>query len=38
MAGKRVVGINVGNPARDNKRFKNIRAEAYWNLRERIKR
>jgi len=38
MAGKRVVGINVGNSARDNKRFKNIRAEAYWNLRERIKR
>lgn len=38
LAGKRVNGVNVGNPARDSKRFKNIRAEAYWALREWIKR
>lgn len=32
----RANAINVGNPANDKKRFKNIRAEAYWNLREWI--
>jgi hypothetical protein len=38
LAGYRINGINVGNPARDIKRFKNIRAEAYRALREWIKR
>ncbi len=34
----RANALNVWNPAREKKRFKNIRAEAYWNLREWIKR
>lgn len=38
LAGQRVNWVNVGNKARDSKRFKNIRAEAYRGLREWIKR
>ena len=38
MSRIRANALNVGNPARDSKRFKNIRAEAYWALRERLKK
>lgn len=38
LAGKRIRAVNVGDQARDSKRFKNIRAEAYWNLREWLKK
>jgi hypothetical protein len=38
MARVRANALNVWNPARDKKRFKNIRAEAYWELREWCKR
>lgn len=31
-----VEGINVGMPAHDTERFFNLRAEIYWNLRERF--
>lgn len=31
-----VVGVNVGMQAKDNEHFANIRAEAYWGLRERF--
>lgn len=33
-----VQGINVGKEARDNEKFMNIRGEAYWRLREWIKK
>lgn len=32
-----VHGINVADAARDKEHFKNLRAELYWNLRERFK-
>lgn len=35
---KNVRGINVGKPAVDTGRFANMRAEAYWRLRDWIKR
>jgi phage terminase large subunit len=31
-----VEGVNVGLPANDTERFFNLRAEIYWNLRERF--
>lgn len=31
-----VVGVNVGQPARDAEAFANLRAEGYWGLRERF--
>ena len=31
-----VVGVNVGVPASDPERFGNVKAEAYWGLRERF--
>ena len=34
IAGHRVNGINVGDKAYDDTRFSNLRAEAYWKLRE----
>ena len=30
-------GINVGEPARDKEHFQNLRAELFWNLRDRFK-
>lgn len=33
---KPVVGINVGEQARDKEAFTNLRAEGYWGLRERF--
>lgn len=38
LAGVRANALNVWNPARDSKRFKNIRAEAYRAIRERCKK
>jgi hypothetical protein len=35
---KKVHGVNVGNKAMDDKRFSNLRAEAYWRMREWIKK
>lgn len=32
-----VVGINNANKATDDERYKNVRAESYWGLRERVK-
>ncbi|MGI9077038.1 MAG: hypothetical protein ACR2G6_06855 [Gemmatimonadaceae bacterium] len=32
-----VVGITVGDPARDKERFANLKAELYWALRDRFK-
>lgn len=34
----KVIGINVGKPATNQIRFANLRGEAYWNLREWIKK
>jgi len=34
----RVNGVNVGDPAIENERFLNLRAEAYWRLREWVKK
>lgn len=31
-----VIGVNVGNPARDREGFVNLRAEGFWGLRERF--
>ena len=31
-----VLGVNVGLPAREPERFVNLRAEAFWSLRERL--
>jgi len=33
-----VVGINVGNAARDSEHFQNLRAELYFALRDRFKK
>lgn len=33
---KNIVGINVGAGARDSEKFKNLRAELYWGIRERF--
>lgn len=35
---RRVRGVNVGNPALEANRFANLRAEAYWRMREWIKK
>jgi hypothetical protein len=35
---KKVHGVNVGNKAMDDKMFANLRAEAYWRMREWIKK
>lgn len=35
---KNVRGVNVGTPALEDTRFANLRAEAYWRLREWVKR
>ncbi len=34
--GEPIQGINVGLPARNSEQFKNLRAEAYWALRQRF--
>lgn len=34
---ERIKGISVGKAAVDNERFVNLRAEGYWNLRERFR-
>ncbi len=33
---KNIQGVNVGNPSKNNEMFINIRAEAYWALRDRF--
>ena len=35
---KKVRGVNVGTPAIEDTRFANLRAEAYWRLREWVKK
>ena len=34
--GKNVIGTNVGTKPREEEKFTNLRAEIYWNLRERF--
>lgn len=34
LAGKNVNGVNVGDSAEDSERYLNMRAEAYWRVRE----
>ncbi len=36
--GFEVMGVNVGEAARDRERFANLKAELYWGLRERFER
>jgi hypothetical protein len=31
-----VIDVNVGDPARDQEKFRNLKAELYWGLRERF--
>jgi hypothetical protein len=37
-AGKRIHSVNVGNKASDEETFVNLRAEAYWRMREWMKK
>lgn len=38
IAGKRVNGVNVGDKAEDDERFLNLRAEAYYRLKEWLRK
>ena len=37
-AGFKVVEVNVGKAAHDKRRFKNLRAELHWNIREQLEK